>query len=158
MTVRYCYVFKKKAVKLYQQDQWIDTPEGLNRHDFHCTVRRWVRLVKHNGFSVLDPNRKRVYRTAEEKLKIVLKVLQGSSPLSIHCETGINHSTITDWVQAYKLHGYNGLMSRKNKKKFNALSKPCASGELNESEREELLRLREENEYLRTDLAVTKNS
>lgn len=36
--MRYSYDYKRKAVELYRQGQWPDTPEGINTEDFHGTI------------------------------------------------------------------------------------------------------------------------
>ena len=64
------------------------------------------------------------------------------------------------WVRKYKLEGYNGLVNKRNgrppkepqmkKVNYNSPKK------LNESEYEELVRLRAENAYIKAEIEVIK--
>ena len=64
------------------------------------------------------------------------------------------------WVRKYKIYGYNGLISkqkgRKSKnpdmKKIGTIKPPKP----NESEYEELIRLKAENEYMKAEIEVIK--
>ncbi len=39
----YSYDFKRKAVELFRQGLWLDTPDGLSDKEFHRSVRVWAR-------------------------------------------------------------------------------------------------------------------
>ncbi len=62
------------------------------------------------------------------------------------------------WVQKYKTIGYNGLVE--NRKGASAtdfhMKKSTNPNPLTESEREELIRLRAENEYIKAENEVIK--
>ena len=63
------------------------------------------------------------------------------------------------WVRKYKIYGYNGLILKKGRKPKNPDMKKRnenTSKKLNESEYEELVRLRAENEYIKTEIEVLK--
>lgn len=40
--MHYDYQFKRKAVELYRQGLWPNTPDGLITKNFHSTIRKWV--------------------------------------------------------------------------------------------------------------------
>ena len=42
--MRYSYDYKRKAVDLYRQGLWPDTPDDLNEKDFRKMIRKWVRV------------------------------------------------------------------------------------------------------------------
>ena len=99
--------------------------------------------------------------TPEEKLKLITKVLAGRTAQSVALEAGIGSRLLYDWVQKYKIYGYNGLVSKKKgrkpkdpvkMKKVN-INNPR---KLQESEYEELLRLREENALIKAENEVIK--
>ena len=80
--------------------------------------------------------------------------------MSVATNAGINPGVLYQWVRKYKILGYNGLVNKKkgkppkepNMKKENVVDpKP-----LTESEREELIRLRAENEYIKAENEVIK--
>ena len=62
------------------------------------------------------------------------------------------------WVQKYKTKGYNGLIDMKKGRppKELQMKKNVNPAPLTESEREELIRLRAENEYIKTENEVIK--
>ena len=94
----------------------------------------------------------------EERYLLVAKVLAGQSYKTVALTSGINPGQLYQWVRKYKELGYNGLvnMQKGRPSKEPQMKKKVTLEPLTESEREELIRLREETEYLRTELAVRK--
>ena len=159
--MRYSYEYKKKCVELYKKGRWPETPTGIkDPQDFRRMIRRWVRAEEANGAEILKHKESNKKWTPEEKYELVAKVIAGSSLQSVACEAGINNGSLYQWVRKYKLEGYNGLeMKRKGRpskephmKKIN-YNNPR---KLNESEYEELVRLRAENAYIKAEIEVIK--
>ena len=158
--MRYSYDYKRKAVELYRQGLWPDTPDGINTKDFHGTIRKWVRVEDACGPDALRHKSFNKVWTPEEKLSIVLQVMAGNSIKSIAFENGIDNGLLYKWVRKYKIYGYNGLINKKkgrkskspNMKKVGTRKPPKP----NESEYEELIRLRAENEYMKAEIEVIK--
>lgn len=158
--MRYSYEFKKECVELYKQGKWMETPEGVTQEAFRKKIRYWVRLVDFHGEEILKHKEQDKKWTTEEKFKWISKVLVGNSYKSVAIEAGISSGQLYNWVNKYKKFGYNSLVIKKrgrnpemNDKQENTNIEPKP---LNESEREELIRLREEVRYLKTELAVEK--
>ena len=158
--MRYSYEFKKECVELYKQGKWMEPPEGVTQEAFRKKIRYWVRLVDFHGEEILKHKEQDKKWTAEEKFKWISKVLVGNSYKSVAIEAGISSGQLYNWVNKYKKFGYNSLVIKKrgrkpkmNDKKENTNIDPKP---LNESEREELIRLREEVRYLKTERAVEK--
>jgi len=158
--MRYTYEFKKKCVELYRQGQWAECPEGISEKRFKDTVREWVRIEEAQGCEALKHKNQNKVWSPDEKLELVLKVISGQSNKSVALNAGINQGMLYQWVYKYKILGYNGLVNTKKgrpsknpkmKKKTTIEPKP-----LTESEREELIRLRAENEYIKTENEVIK--
>ena len=42
--MRYSYEYKRKAVELFRQGLWPETPDGTSTHHFHDTIRNGFRL------------------------------------------------------------------------------------------------------------------
>ena len=159
--MRYTYEFKRKCVELYWQGQWPETPDGIkNPEDFRKMVRRWARLEKSNGPEVLKHTGTNKKWTPEAKLEIVSRVLAGRSLQSVALEAGINPGMLYRWVRNYRVFGYNGLVPKqKGRKSRNSNMKKVGTRKPpkpNESEYEELVRLRAENEYMRAEIEVIK--
>ena len=64
---------------------------------------------------------------------------------------------MSKWVKQYKIYGYDGLNLKKGRRsKESTMKKTVKPSELSISEREELIRLRAETEYLRTENEAIK--
>ena len=87
-----------------------------------------------------------------------MKVLAGQSIKSVAIEAGINRGLLYQWVKRNKIEGYEGLAAMKQGRppKEAPMKKRELPAELTPSEREEMIRLRAENEYLRAENAVIK--
>ena len=157
--MRYSHEFKLECIDLYRQGIWPETPEGIKTKTFHVTVRNWSRIEYNNGPDALKHNNFNKVWTQEMKYELVPKVLAGQSNKSVAFEAGISDGMLYKWVRNYKEFGYNGLV---NKKKGRKSSKSEMSKEsiepkpLTESEREELIRLRAENEAIKAEIEVVK--
>ena len=123
-------------------------------------IRQWVRAEDANGPEVLKHKNCNKAWTPEERLEIVMQVIAGKSNKSVAIENGISLGMLYEWVRKYKVFGYNGLVAMKKgrppkdpeMKKMN-INNPR---KLEETEYEELIRLRAENEYMKAEVAVIK--
>lgn len=156
--MRYSYEFKVECVEQYRQGRWMETPKGIKTENFHKKIRRWVRLTESNGFESLRHKPQNKEWTAEERYELVAKVIAGQSYLSVAIEAGIDDGLLYRWVRKYKELGYNGLVNQKKGRpsKEPNMKKRASPVPLNESEREELIRLRAENEYIKAENEVIK--
>ena len=156
--MRYSYEYKKECIELYRQGEWAATPKGVKEHNFRNTIRKWVRLEEMHGPEILKHNNHNKVWTPEEKLELVSQVLAGESNESVAISAGISEGMLYNWVQKYKTEGYNGLVTKKKGRpsKENNMKKKINPTPLTESEREELIRLRAENEYIKAENEVIK--
>ena len=159
-TMRYSYEFKRRCVELYREGKWPETPEGVKQKRFRYEIREWARIEEANGPEALKHQSCNKNWTPEDRYELVAQVLAGSSITSAAVEAGINSGLLYQWVRKYNTLGYNGLVDMKKgrrpkdpkMKKLN-YNNPR---KLEESEYEELIRLRAENEYIRAEIAVIK--
>ena len=157
--MRYSYEFKRKCVNLYRQGRWPDTPEGVkDAKRFRRMVRDWVRIEDACGPEALQHRNQNKEWTAEERYALVAKVLAGLSCTSVAIDAGINSGQLYQWVRKYKTLGYNGLenMNAGRPSKEPKMKKKVNPAPLTESEREELIRLRAEVEYMKAENEVIK--
>jgi transposase-like protein len=157
--MKYSYEYKLECIKLYRQGKWPKTPEGVNQKRFHDTIRKWVRIEDAQGPEALCHKAKNKVWTVEEKLELIFQVMAGQSITKTAFAAGINDGMLYQWVQKYKLEGYNGLVDKKKGRpgKENIMKeKQVTPAPLTESEREELIRLRAENEYIKAENEVIK--
>ena len=159
-TLRYSYEFKRKCIELYRDGKWPETPEDVKQRHFRYEIREWVRIVEANGPEALKHQSCNKNWTPESRYELVAQILAGKSISGVAMEAGINPGLLYQWVRIYKAKGYNGLVDMKKgrrpkdpeMKKINN-NKPR---ELEESEYEELIRLRAENEYIKAENAIIK--
>ena len=159
--MRYSYEYKRKCVELYREGKWPETPDGIkDPGNFHDMIRRWVRMEEANSPDVLKHKSQNKEWRPEERLELVSKVLAGESVTSVALDAGIDSGLLYRWVRKYKNEGYNGLVSMK---KGRAPKEPRMKKlnynnpkKLEESEYEELVRLRAENAYIKAEIEVIK--
>ena len=159
--MKYSYEYKRKCVEMYRSGEWPETPDNVqNRKKYRDMIRDWFRIEEENGPEALRHKGTDRKWLPEEKLELVSKVIAGASIKSVAIEAGINNGLLYQWLRRYKNSGYNGLI---NQKKGSPSKKPDMkekvankTKKLEESEYEELVRLRAENEYIKTEIEVLK--
>ena len=159
--MRYSYEYKRKCVELYREGRWPETPAGIkDPKNFHCMIRRWFHAEEANGPDILKHRGTNKEWTPEERYELVAKVVAGSSIQSVAFKAGIGGSLLSKWVRKYKLDGYNGLVNmRKGRRPKEPHMKKMNYNnprKINESEYEELVRLRAENAYIKAEIEVIK--
>jgi len=156
--MRYSYEFKRECIDLYRKGVWQKTPEGVSTRTFRKTIRDWVRIEGSCGPEALRHKNQNKEWTSEERYKLVAQVIAGKSYKSVAFSSGINPGQLYNWVRKYKELGYNGLENRKKGRpcKESQMKKKSSPTPLTESEREELIRLRAEVEYMRAENEVIK--
>jgi len=160
MHQHYSYEYKKQCVEMYRQGIWPETPEHFkDPQDFHKMIRRWTKLEDVNGPLALQVKTKKKQWSASERYELVAQVLAGNSIKEVSCNAGINSGQLCQWVKKYKTNGYNGLENLiiGRPRKCPEMKKTCSQIKpLSESEREELIRLRAENEYIKAENEIIK--
>ena len=94
----------------------------------------------------------------EFKMKCVEKYMEGGwieKPDNDYISDRTFRDYITEWTRIYKLYGYDGLQLRKGRKPKEEAMKDKPE-ELTLSEKEELVLLRRQNEYLKAENAYLK--
>ena len=158
--MRYSYEFKRKCVEMYYRGEYPDTPEGVESERFHKTIRQWVRIEESSGPDALRHKNQNKEWTPEERYALVAQFLAGESLRAVAYSAGISSGQLYQWVRKYKIYGYNGLIpKKKGRKSRNPDMKKIGTRKPpkpNESEYEELIRLRAENEYMKAEIEVIK--
>jgi len=156
--MKYSYEYKLECIEKYRQGKWPETPEGIKEHNFKIKVLNWSKKEAEFGpESLRHRNRNRVF-SAEEKYELVAKVLAGAAYKSTAMHAEIEDSMLHQWVRTYKIKGYEGLAAQRKGRppKEPQVKKEKLPAELTPSEREEMIRLKAENEYLRAENEVIK--
>ena len=160
--MRYSYEFKLECVHLYKNTgSFPPTPENVKQHSFRDKIMKWVRMYDIHGPDVLNHSNVNRKWTPEDKLVLINQYKAGKSMTSVSIEAGIDSGLLYTWIRKYEELGYNGLVESKKgrpRKNPDMSKKKIAQRDLNESELEELIRLRERCEYLEAQAEVLKKS
>jgi transposase-like protein len=155
--MRYSYEYKRKCIDMYRQGSWPDKPESIkDEENFHKMIRGWCRIEESCGLEALKHKSSNKVWTLEEKYELVAKILAGQPIKDTAYKAGIDPGMLRQWVQKYKTKGYNGLVNIKKGRPSKVPEMKKESTPLTESEREELIRLRAEIEYIKAENEVIK--
>ena len=156
--MRYSYEFKKECVELHRQGIWADTPEGVSTESFRSKIRKWHRLEDLHGPEMLRASGLQKEWSADQKLELISRTFAGEPVSKVAESIGIGDGMLHQWIRRYKMYGYNGLVNKRRgrKSKRPKMKKQTNPTPLTESEREELIRLRAEVEYIKAENEVIK--
>ena len=150
---------KKKIIELREQGIGYGTIAKLFKVKDSVIAMIWYRYKKHGIEGIKHPSKNRKY-SAELKLEIINRAYQGESKSRLAAEYNLpGPGTIISWMKKYEELGYNGLEGKQGRPR--GRSKIMTKEEkkntpLNNEEREELIRLRKEKEYLEMENAYLK--
>ena len=160
--MRYSYEFKLKCVQLYKETgTYPPTPEKVKQHSFRYKITEWTRMYDKHGPDILKHSNENRQWTPDDKLALINQYLAGKSMTSVAIDAGIDKGLLYSWIRKYEDLGYNGLVESKKgrpRKNPDMSKKIIKQRELTESELEELVRLRAENEYIKTEITALKKS
>ncbi len=156
--MRYSHEYKLNCIELYKQGKWPETPEGIKEHNFRIMIGRWAQIEDSQGPEALQHKKFNKAWTPEEKLELISQVIAGKANQAVAFSAGIDSGMLYRWVRKYKTLGYNGLADMKKGRppKEPQMKKNANPAPLTESEREELIRLRAEVEYIKAENEVIK--
>lgn len=159
---KYRKEFKVKLVMEYLSGQSGGLEMVAKKYNIPAsTLENWIKKYNSGGFDNLSKKIKKDKFTSEFKLSVIqyrqinnLSYRETAEYFDIS-----NGSVICNWERTYQERGLSGLEDnrgrpRKNMSKSNKKSK--LNSPINESEREELIRLREENRLLRMKIIYEK--
>ena len=126
----------------------------------HSTIRKILYAYELHGHEgIKHPFKNRKY-SAEFKLKVINRAYQGESKSSLSVEYNLpGECTIISWIKKYEELGYNGLEGKQGRPRGRPkimTKKEKKNTPLTNEEREELIRLRKEKEYLEMENEVLK--
>ena len=159
---KYTKEFKIKLVKEYLSGNSGGREMVAKKYDIpDGTLRNWINKYNSGGFDNLSKKLKNNNYTSEFKLSVIQYRQINTTSLRETAEYFdiANGAMICNWEKKYKESGLSGLEGnrgrpKKEMTKSNKNSK--LSNPINESEREELIRLREENRLLKMKIIYEK--
>lgn len=152
--------FKLECVEAYLKGRWVEKPEcaKCSTKMFHDKIVLWTRIYKVHGVDGLKHNCANKEWTAEGRFELVARVLVGESITSVSIDVAIDKGLLSQWVRKYKTKGYDRLklLKKGRPSKKSVMRKDDKTKKLTKSEKEELILLREQVEYLRAENAYLK--
>ncbi|MCY3076803.1 helix-turn-helix domain containing protein [Aerococcus mictus] len=159
---KYTKEFKIKLVTEYLSGETGGIRKLADKYNIpKGTIENWIDKYNSGGFDNLSKKQNQDKFTSEFKLSVIqyrqinnISFRQTAEHFNIK-----NGSIICNWERAYRQRGLSGLEDnrgrpKKDMTKSNKKSKPNTP--INESEREELIRLREENRLLKMKIIYEK--
>ena len=159
---KYTKEFKIKLVMEYLSGETGGREKVAKKYGIpNGTLRNWVDKYESGGFNNLSKKLKNNKFTSEFKLSVIQYRQINNTSLRETAEhfNLVNGSMVYRWEKAYQERGLSGLEDnrgrpKKDMTKSNKMSK--LNTPINESEREELIRLREENRLLKMKIVYEK--
>ena len=159
---KYTKEFKIKLVMEYLSGKSGGSPMVAKKYDIpEGTLQNWIIKYQSGGFDNLSKKQNQDKFTSEFKLSVIQYRQINNTSLRETAEhfNLVNGSMVYRWEKAYRERGLSGLEDnrgrpKKDMTKSNKMSK--LNTPINESEREELIRLREENRLLKMKIVYEK--
>jgi len=127
----------------------------------YSTLRNWILKYQNGGFNKLSKKQTQDKFTSEFKLSVIQYRQINNTSLRETAEyfNLVNGSMVSRWEKAYQQRGLSGLEDNRGRPKkdmYKADKNSKNKKPIVESEREELIRLREENKYLKMQILFEK--
>ena len=116
-------------------------------------IRYLIILIDIHGFEILRTTKNKNYKIYEKEEMINRVLLGGESILSVSADEGLlSTETLNDWIKKYKEMGYNIV----ERKRGRPIMPKVTKEKKNETDKEKIKRLEEENLYLKEELEYSK--
>ena len=136
--------------------------EGISLKTFHLqygitvhNIQYIIYLVNKHGYEILKKKPNKKYNKFEKETIINRVLLNNESIMSVAVDVGMSSDgMLVNWISKYKENGYN-IVERKRGRSLTIMKK---SKKINkdETEKEKIKRLEEENLYLKVELEYSK--
>ena len=116
-------------------------------------IQYLIRLIDKHGFEILRTSKNKYY-SKYFKEEAINRVLINHEPVqSVAIDIGLSsNGMLQDWIQKYKEDGYNIVERKRGRSTMPKVTKKKE----NETDKEKIKRLEEENLYLRAELEYSK--
>ena len=119
----------------------------------HANVEYLTRLIDKHGYDILRKNRNRKFASYEKEQIINRVLLNNESLLSVAIDEGLSSpGMLANWIKKYKENGYNIVERKRGRSTMPKVTKKKE----NETDKEKIQRLEEENLYLKAELEYSK--
>ena len=139
------YNKRKKGVTL----STLCSEYGITVHN----IQYLIRLIDKHGFNILRTSKNKYYSKGFKE-KIINRVLINNEPIqAVAIDIGLpSNGMLHNWVKKYKENGYNIVERKRGRSTMPKVTKKKE----NETDKEKIKRLEEENLYLKAELEYSK--
>ena len=109
--VKFSYEDKSEIIRLYNEEHYGCHAIAKKYNVNHTTILRIVRRYLLHGEVSLKKRKNRKF-TAEIKLEVIHRAMNGESKKSLGIEYMIQEAQIISWLKKYNEFGYNGLIDK----------------------------------------------
>jgi transposase len=122
-------------------------------HIRDCNISYLVRLIDKHGFDILRKKKNRKYSKFEKEEAINRVLIDGESKISVAIDLGLpRDGMLYNWIKKYKENCYNIVERKRGRSTMPKVTKKKE----NETDKEKIKRLEEENLYLKAELEYSK--
>lgn len=142
-------------INIYTRIKNGESPQGISKEYSmrYDKIRYLIRLIDIHGFEILRTTKNKNYKIYEKEEMINRVLLGGESILSVSADEGLlSTGTLNDWIKKYKEMGYNIVERKRGRPTMPKVTKK----KKNETDKEKIKRLEEENLYLKAELEYSK--
>ena len=116
-------------------------------------IKYLVRLIDKHGYNILRTSKNRIFSTIEKERIINRVILDNESVCSVAIDEGLlGNGILFNWIKKYKEMGYNIVERKRGRSTMPKVTKKKE----NETDKEKIKRLEEENLYLKAELEYSK--
>ena len=118
-----------------------------------ATIKYIYRLIEVHGYNVLRTTKNKYYSPSQKEKIINRVLLNNESITSVSIDEGLlNPGILANWIKNYKENGYNIVERKRGRPTMPKVTKKKE----NETDKEKIKRLEEENLYLKAELEYSK--
>jgi len=112
------------------------------------------RLIDKHGYDILRTNKNKYYSPYQKEQIINRVLIDGESTTLVAIDEGLpSFGMLTNWIKKYKEMGYNIVERKRGRPTMN---NKVTKVKQNETDKEKIKRLEEENLYLKAELEYSK--
>ncbi len=147
--------FEDKINLYLDRRDGVTIPALSSKYDIdQSCVKYLVRLIDKHGYDILRKSKNNYYCDEFKQSAIDRVLINGESSISVSIDLGLrSQGTLQNWIRKYRENGYNVIERKRGRPSMT--KKPVKPSKV-ETEKEELERLRKENEYLKAELEYSK--
>ena len=142
-------------INIYQErKQGINIANLSNKYNVRSSVISYlISLIDKHGFDILRKTKNKIYEKYEKQNAIDRVLINGEAIWAVALDIGLpSKSMLNNWISKYKENGYNIVERKRGRSTMPRVTKKKE----NETDKEKIKRLEEENLYLKAELEYSK--